>query len=174
MPTALKGWCPQCRGEIKIPAEHTGPVQCPNCSREVSGEAAVDYRRRNRSSKAVVCLALAGILVVGLAAFGYVYRGHVLSALDFVGDVTGGRTTAALSLVGGVLVLVWLLLWILFPIVVYLGLKDLRRRTAEVEETTRLCVRHLARLTADHDCPPAKSESGPSKIRPGPDLTRIT
>jgi hypothetical protein len=98
-----------------------------------------------------------GIVLLGLAVAGYIYRGHVLSALDIIADETGGRTMAALAVLGALLLLIWLLVWLLFPLMVIWGLRDLRRRTAELEQTSRLCVRHLAQLTA----PPKPAQNQP-------------
>ena len=55
--------------------------------------------------------------------------------------------------------------WMLFPIFVYVGLKDLRRRTAELDRTTKLCAHHLARAAADRDA--AKIDDAPAQPEPG-------
>jgi hypothetical protein len=135
----------------------------------VAWRAALSSRRQFPGNGWKLWGAVTGIALLALVITGYIYRGHVLSALDFVGDVTGGRTTAALTFLGALLILVWLVFWLLFPFAVYFGLRDLRRRTAELDETTRLCVRHLAQLTAERDGQegPSKGETAESKSASG-------
>ena len=162
MPTPLKGWCPQCRAPLEFPANDPDAViDCPNCGRRVASRAALTDNAQSTRNRRVAWLVGSAVVLLALLVAGYIYRGHVLSALDFIAEATGSRTTAALSVAGGLLVLLWLLLWMLFPIVVYFGLRDLRRRTAELDETTRLCVRHLAQLNAERDLARAqRTESG--------------
>jgi hypothetical protein len=113
--------------------------------------AAVDFRpptgRRNR----VIRLAVAILAVLTLSFVGYWFRGHLSSGFGFIAEVTGGRMTAALSLALILFILVCAFFWMIFPIVLYFGLKDLRRRTAELDQTSRLCVRHLAQLAVNQD-----------------------
>ena len=98
-----------------------------------------------------IWIAVAGIAIIASGALAYVYRARLRLGLGLLVDETGSKSMAALCLVLGLFVLVCLVLWMLFPLLVYTGLKDLRRRTSELDETTRLCARHLARLTDDHD-----------------------
>lgn len=118
----------------------------------------------NGPGKRTVWIATAAALVV-LLVLGFFYRHFILSGLDLVAVGTGGRTSAALCLVLALLVLAWLLVWLLFPLFVYLGLRDLRRRTAELDRTMKLCARHLERTTAD---PPAtRAEDKVGREGPG-------
>ena len=94
-------------------------------------------------------LVLAVVGVLALLVLGLLYRRHLLAGLDLVAEVTGGRMSALLGLALGLLGCAWILVWMLFPFFVYFGLRELRRRTAELERTTDLCARHLAQLTAD-------------------------
>lgn len=98
-------------------------------------------------------------LVVVLLVLACIYRRFLLSGLNLVAEGTGSRTSAALCLAGALLALAWLLVWLLFPIFVYFGLRDLRRRTAELDRTMKLCAQHLARTTAE--LPAAKVENPP-------------
>ena len=102
-------------------------------------------------TKQMICLALALLAVLTLIFLGYWFRGHISSGFGFVAEATGGRTAAVLSLVLILFILVCAFFWMILPIIVFFGLRDLRRRTAELDQTSRLCVRHLAQLTANQD-----------------------
>lgn len=97
---------------------------------------------RTRSSHRWILPLLVFVLVIAaLAYLGYRYRGHVLSAFGYVTDATGSKTNAALTVALALAILICLFFWFIFPIVVYLGLRDLRRRTAELDETIQLALR---------------------------------
>ena len=112
--------------------------------------------RASRLGKRAVWIAIAGVLAV-LLVLGFIYRHYLLSGLDLVAEATGSRTSAALCLALALLALVWLLVWLLFPIFVYFGLRDLRRRTAELDRTMKLCAQHLPPTNAEP--PAAKAEN---------------
>jgi hypothetical protein len=107
-------------------------------------------------TKRVVWLAIPTIALLSLLTLGFCYRGHVLSLVDIVAESTGGRTTAVLSLALGLGILVCLILWMLLPIILYIALKNLGRRTSELQQSVHECLPHLARLAATLDPPPAK------------------
>lgn len=112
-------------------------------------------RLLNSPRKRAVWLTFAALLVLLVLALVFFYRRFLLSGLDLVAEATGGRLTAALCLALGLLALALLFVWMLFPVFVYFGLKDLRRRTTELDRTMKLCARHLARTTPDQ--PASKS-----------------
>ena len=108
-------------------------------------------------------LALAAVALLSLGLLAWFYRRFLLSGLDIVAESTGSRTTALLTLALGFLAILWVLIWLLFPIFVYLGLRDLRRRTAELDLNARLCAHHLARLAEGrHGSPSLPSPDGQS------------
>jgi len=96
-----------------------------------------------------ILAAAAAIIAVGVV--GYVYRSRIKLGLGVMVDETGSRTMAAVCVVLGLFALFCLLLWMLFPILFYFGLKDLRGRTSELNETTKVCACHLARLAEERD-----------------------
>ena len=103
------------------------------------------------------------LLLLLLLVLGCIYRHHLVAGLDLVGEATGGRTSAALCVALAVLVLVGLIIWMLFPLFVYLGLRDLSRRTAELDQTMKLCAQHLARTSPE---PPAvQAQKAPAGAR---------
>jgi hypothetical protein len=121
----------------------------------------VDFRQGLRGRNRKVWVTVASLVALTIGLVGYRFRGHLSSAWGLVAEAMGGRTAAALILTLALFVLVCVFFWMILPILVYLGLKDLRRRTAKLDQTTQLCVRHLAQLTADHDV--TKPEPAPEQ-----------
>jgi hypothetical protein len=109
--------------------------------------------RKHLAWLTAIAAALMAILVLG-----FIYRRFLLSGLDLIAQGTGSRKTALLAVLGLLLVIGWLLVWLLFPLIVYLGLRDLRRRTTDLDQTTRACLDQLARLTAARDPTPSSTE----------------
>lgn len=164
LPSATKGWCPYCRTELKVPDGHADPIMiCPMCGHKVALRASRIFRENTRNRKAWWASVLLLLLTIGV--LGYYYRGHITSGFGFLAGTTGGNKSAALSLAFAVLIIVCVFFWMIFPILVWCGLKDLRRRTAELDQTTRLCVHHLAQLSAQQDI--AKSDSSPEQKKTG-------
>jgi hypothetical protein len=93
-----------------------------------------------------------GILV--LAYLGYRYRGHVSSAFGWISEETGGKTMAVLTIALTLCAVVYALFCLILPIIVYFGLRDLRRRTAHLEETMQTFVRLLGRDANDENARP--------------------
>jgi hypothetical protein len=147
MPRLIHGWCVHCRGGLKVPLKDDGSmVGCPHCGREMSIAAATDYRRGVRRRNGWLWLSLAAVILLALGALVYWYRTPVLAGYDILLEETGSHAAAMVALVVSLALLVWAALWILLPIVFYIGLRDLRRRTADLDETMKLCARHLAAL----------------------------
>ena len=163
-PVSRKGWCPYCQTEIALP-EHSGPVVvCSNCARTIAVQAAPDVRRRSRSTSSKIWGTIAGVLALALVILGYRHRGHLSSAFGYLTDATGGRTIAILSLIAAFFLLACFVFWLVFPILVYLGLRDVRRRTARLDQTLELCGQQLVWLTGQRDAakldPPPPSGQG--------------
>ena len=117
----------------------------------------------NRKTR-ILALAIAGIVALSLAVLLYRYRGHLFFALDLADEATGSRAITVLGLALVLLVLACVVLWMVFPLIVYLRLKDLSRRTAALDQTMRLCAHHLTQLTTDRNTPttnPAPEEKSP-------------
>jgi hypothetical protein len=134
-------------------------LQCPHCHKTVMVPWPESRWERARRRRRAIWLTVSVLLILALASLGYYYRAHVLAGLDLIGEATGGRTTAALSVAGAVLVLAIVLAWVLFPIIVLFGFRELRRHTAELDETTRSCVTQLAQLATDRGPGHAPKES---------------
>lgn len=142
------------------------PIESPNADAPASIPPVLapgpGFRRRKRT----IWLVLAAMALLALGIFAWFDRRFLLSGLDIVAEATGSRTTALLALAFGFLALVWVLVWMLFPIFVYLGLRDLRRRTAALDLNTRLCASHLARLAEERHGSRSSPSSEPQP--PGP------
>ena len=136
----------------------------PDCGKGLRLHLGQDgHRGANRKGRAVAWT-VAGIVVLSLVILGCVYRGHLFSALDLVDEATGNRTITVLSLVFLLLALVCMALWMILPMILYLGLKDLGRRTASLDQTMRLFISHLAQPKPVADVPqtrPAPEEKPP-------------
>src|SRR5689334_22293905 len=111
-------------------------------------------------------LAVGGILLLTLTILGCVYRTRLRTVLHVLVDETGSKKSAVLCVAAALFLLFSLLLWMVFPLLVYAGLKDLRRRTTQLDESTRLCASHLARLT--------EQGGGPQQKTPAPDHPQST
>jgi hypothetical protein len=111
------------------------------------------FRERATASHRRMIWVITLLSVLVLVVLGYVYRRFLLSGLDLVAEGTGGRSTAILCLALGLVALTLIAIWLLLPIFLFFGFRDLRRRTAELDRTTRLCARHLAQLAANDQAP---------------------
>lgn len=163
MSKSRNGWCVHCRSRLDLLVEEGGSiVACPHCGREMQASEAIAYRKRFRQTRRRIWIGVGALVVIGLASLAYFNRALLRWGYDLLVEETGSHTAALGAVAAGCVALLWLALWILFPVVVFAGFLQLRRRTVELEETTRLCARHLAQLTARTD------------RRDGPGLTRRT
>lgn len=163
MSKSRNGWCVHCRSRLDLLVEEGGSiVACPHCGREMQASEAIAYRKRFRQTRRRIWIGVGALVVIGLASLAYFNRALLRWGYDLLVEETGSHTAALGALAAGCVALLWLALWILFPVVVFAGFLQLRRRTVELEETTRLCARHLAQLTAR------------AERRDGPGLSRRT
>src|SRR5690242_13009016 len=162
MATPVERWCRSCGGRIEASPDSAGPLECPYCGVRAPLGGALDPTGRAATLRSrAIWLILAAVGVLLIIGFGLWYRRFLLSGLDLVAEATGGRTSALLAVVAIVLLAAGLLVWMLLPFFVYLGLRDLRRRTAELARTTRLCAHHLARANAQGQMAGAPTPSQP-------------
>ncbi len=123
----------------------------------------------NRIRK-VAWLVVSAIVLLTLFILACVYRRHLLNGFDLLAGETGGRMIAALILALALFVLVCGVAWMLFPIFVYLGLRNVRRQLAELDDTAKSCARQLSQLTTDRQSArPTGNGPGekPTAERPG-------
>jgi hypothetical protein len=92
-------------------------------------------RKYSKVWLAALFLCLLGILV--LVYLGYRYQGHVSSAFGWISEETGGKKMAVLAIALTLSGLIYGFFCLIAPIIVVLGLRDLRRRTAEMEKTVQ-------------------------------------
>ena len=163
MPRRFITCCPHCRNPLESPSiPLSKTVQCPACARTADLSVALEAFRRSRRARRWVWSTLAAAAVLAGSAFAYRFRTPLGQGFDYLVDQSGSKTAAILSLAVALFITVAVLIWILSPLILFFGLRDLRRRTAELDETTRVCARHLARLTAP---PPPEKETLPLQAR---------
>ncbi len=167
MPTFVKAWCPYCRGPMEVSTDRQELViACPHCGRDLVPKAAVAYRQSVHPDRTKLWSVVAGTTVLLMALLGFVLRHRIKAAFFLVADELGGNLEAVLCLGLGVLLLVWLVVWMLLPVQLYLSLREIRRRTADLEETTLLCARHLSRLSAQRSTAVPVSDPEPPEAEP--------
>lgn len=120
---------------------------CPSCGREVQVRQAIQYRDDTLRPKRLAWLSIVSLGTLVLVIAGFVYRSRVRSGFDLLEEAVGSASLAWASLAGGFFLLFVLMIWLCLPLFLYIWLRTIRRRLREVEETTKLCARHLARLT---------------------------
>lgn len=101
--------------------------------------------------KRTLGIAVTLIAIAALGALAYVYRERLNLGLTFLIDETGSKTAAAAFVVLALFAVVCLVLWMVFPFLVFVGLKDLRRRTSDLDQSTKLCAQHLAELARNRE-----------------------
>ncbi len=74
------------------------------------------------------------LIVLALIYFGFRYRGHVSSAFGWISEETGGKMMAVLTIALASIGLAYGAFCLIFPIIVFSRLNDLRRRIAEVAQ----------------------------------------
>ncbi len=72
------------------------------------------------------------LILIALAGIAIRYRGHLFSAFGWVTEATGSKSYAALAILLALFILVCVIFWLVLPILLYLGLRDLRQRAAEL------------------------------------------
>ena len=127
----------------------------------VAPGAAVALYRSAHGRRLKVWAAIAGLVVLALGILSYRFRGHLSSGFGLLADATGGRTVAVLCLILALFVLVCTVCWMSLPILLFFGLSDLRRRSARLEQSAALCVRHLAQLSSREHFPASEPEPQP-------------
>lgn len=86
------------------------------------------------------------LFILAILAFGYLgyrYRGHVNSAFGWVVHETGSKPLAVLSIALALWVALCSFFWLIFPILVYVGLRGLQHRIVELDDSLQECVRRL-------------------------------
>jgi hypothetical protein len=114
---------------------------------------------RKYGKLSALILGLLGVLA--LAYLGYRYRGHVSSAFGSISGETGGTTMAVLTIVLTLGGLIYGLFCLISPIIVLCGLRDLRRRTAEIEKTMQTLARLSTRRANGGPIRPEAEEKSP-------------
>jgi hypothetical protein len=120
----------------------------------MEASAAVAYRRQFQWYRRWSWAGATAAAAIGLAILAYLYRTPLRAGFDLLVEETGGARAAVVCLVLALALAAWLVVWLILPILVWRALRDLRRRAAELDETTKLCARHLSRLASTQEPSP--------------------
>jgi hypothetical protein len=92
-----------------------------------------------------ILLAALFVVFLVLLYLGFRYRGHVSSAFGWISEETGGTAIAVLTIALTLIGLVYGFFCLIFPIIVFFRLNDLRRQMSAVTQS----VQALGRQRAD-------------------------
>jgi hypothetical protein len=120
--------------------------------------AAADSLPNSGRKRWVFWLIITVVVALSLGTLGYFYRGRVFASLELVDEATGNRTLTLLSVALAVVLLICVALWMVLPVIVYCGLKDLNRRATALDQTMRLCLHQFAPPTSNREAPPPDSK----------------
>src|SRR5262245_8772507 len=120
MPSTVTGSCIHCRSLIDIPTDaRRSMIECRSCGQKMPAALALEYQHRLQPRGGGAWLVVGTILVLALLAAGYFYRRRLHTVFDLLVDETGGKTAATVSVVAAVLGLIFLILWLCVPILLY-------------------------------------------------------
>ncbi|MGA2789015.1 MAG: hypothetical protein ABSF60_15960 [Verrucomicrobiota bacterium] len=135
--------CNNCSAHLEFEAVDAGTViVCPTCGIEtklyVPGSAPsqpLSNPQPMKSNKFKFGLIAAGVaMFVGLMTLLIINWNNIIRPLS---NVFGGTVVAVFMAILAVLVLIWALLWIIFPVFVYYQLNELIKLQRQIERNTR-------------------------------------
>ena len=135
--------CNNCSAHLEFESVDAGSViVCPKCGIEtklyVPGSASNQPPRNlqlMKINKFKVGLIAVGIaMFVGIVALLIINWNNIITPLS---KVLGGTVVAVFMVILTVLMLIWALLWIIFPVFVYYQLNELIKLQRQIERNTR-------------------------------------
>jgi hypothetical protein len=115
--------CPTCGIETKLYVPGSGPSQPP---------ANPQQPKNNKLKFGIV--AAGSLMFVGLVSLLIINWDKIIPPLS---NVFGGTIVAVFMTILGVLVIIWAVLWIVFPVFVYYQLNELIKLQRQIERNTR-------------------------------------
>lgn len=138
-PQFAKCKCRHCDGSIEFEREHAGEsAECPHCGIETELFIPAEMpstRAQLKVWKRRWLLPLAAVCGLGLivAALNKLFN----TQPEMVGQLFGGVLGAVVFLAAAFLVLLWAILWIIFPVFVYYGMRRMEKLLTQIERNTR-------------------------------------
>jgi len=131
--------CPYCGDLLSYPKTQAGETSdCPYCDHEIT---LPPYEPKDRRNLKLFLASLFGTLAV-IALLGYIVF-EVMKRLDFVAEMTGGLVGLLVTVVFGVLVVVTVVLWIVFPVFVHHYLGRIARATESSESLLQIISKKM-------------------------------
>ena len=131
--------CPQCSQNIEVPFELYGhPIECPSCEHSFKARHPAEMQRKKIQLTKKFWLAVLGIVLVFVSISVLVWLGIRFSSdLPVIGRFAGSAIVAVCCAIIGALIVIWAILWILFPVFVYYGMKRMEVVLRQIEYNSR-------------------------------------
>ena len=129
--------CHVCSQPVEFDSADAGKsTVCPHCSMETllfqPRKMTASAGSKPMSAKNLVLIAVVLIVLIAILLSGY------LGFISTLVVMTGGIAGAAALLILGAFVLLWAILWIVFPVFMYYGMKRQEKLLEHIERNTRI------------------------------------
>ena len=135
--------CNNCSAHLEFESVDEGRIiVCPTCGIETtlyvpgsvsSQPSANPHPTKNKKLKLGI-IAAGSLMLVGLVSLLIINWDKIIPPLS---QVFGGTMVAVFMAIIGVLVIIWAVLWIIFPVFVYYQLNELIKLQRQIERNTR-------------------------------------
>jgi len=135
--------CNNCSAHLEFDSASAGTViVCPKCGIETqlyvpvnpSNQQLPKSNKLKRDNLKFGIITAGGVMVVGLVSLLIIYWHQIIHPLA---EVLGGTAAAVVGTVLALAVIVWAVLWIVFPVFVYYQLNELIKLQRLIERNTR-------------------------------------
>jgi DNA-directed RNA polymerase subunit RPC12/RpoP/uncharacterized membrane protein len=150
--TLTKCWCTHCKGHIEFDSDAAGEtIQCPHCQQDtvlfVPRPGPRSYLPEQLEpepeappiAKDKTIWIRRGVITAGalfiLVSIGAVIRDMMKRGV--FGEFIGRSATGLFGVIVAVAILFWIVMWLLFPIVVYFQLKRMNETLADIRDGKR-------------------------------------
>jgi len=147
MPEMIKGSCVHCQGNIEFDSEHSDSVaECPHCGKDTVLRKAAEFRQDQKRNRRLIVWSLITLLALCFVIPAIAFRHEIVQAFQLLAGFLGSAMVAFGVVTVAVIFLIWCGLWLLFPVFVYFGFRDLQRKAEAVELATQSCARTLGQI----------------------------
>jgi hypothetical protein len=135
--------CNNCSAHLEFESADAGrEIVCPTCGIEtklyvpgsVSSQPPANPQPPKNKKLKLGIIAAGSLMLVGLVSLLIINWDKIIPPLS---KVFGGTMVAVLMAILGVLVIIWAVLWIIFPVFVYYQLNELIKLQRQIERNTR-------------------------------------